>query len=337
MTNNNSYLVLYANCIPVKGAIRSTICDLQRGKWYYIPNDLYEILINYNKCKLGDIYSKYEKTNHEILNEYFAFILKNDLGFLDDDLRGFVALNNEWDYPGHISNCVIDIDNLSFANFKYKEVIDQLDQLNCACLQYRLFDGAKPSTVKKLLSFTLDTRLNDIKLVLKYDKDLDDLLRTLIDKHKRLSQIVYFGANESSVDIFKDVQIIYMTHKTLTAGDCGVVCPSMFSVNTEHYTESLNYNTCLNKKVSIDASGFIKNCPSQTESFGHIDADSIFEVISNQMFQELWKIKKDDVQVCKDCEHRYICTDCRIFINSPEDKFSKPKKCTYDPYTASWI
>ena len=35
---------LFANCIPVKGINRSTICDLQRGNYDFIPNDLYEIL-----------------------------------------------------------------------------------------------------------------------------------------------------------------------------------------------------------------------------------------------------------------------------------------------------
>ena len=35
---------LFACCIPVKGARRSTLCDLQRGSFQFIPNGLYEIL-----------------------------------------------------------------------------------------------------------------------------------------------------------------------------------------------------------------------------------------------------------------------------------------------------
>ena len=42
------------------------------------------------------------------------------------------------------------------------------------------------------------------------------------------------------------------------------------------------------------------------------------------------------IHVCKDCEFRYICTDCRAYIEDPNDILSKPLKCGYNPYTAEW-
>ena len=47
-------------------------------------------------------------------------------------------------------------------------------------------------------------------------------------------------------------------------------------------------------------------------------------------------ISKDQVKVCKDCEFRYMCSDCSAFTKNPEDKFDKPLKCNYNPYTAKW-
>ena len=47
-------------------------------------------------------------------------------------------------------------------------------------------------------------------------------------------------------------------------------------------------------------------------------------------------IQKDQIAVCKDCEFRYICTDCRAYKEDPEDDYSKPLKCGYDPYTGVW-
>ena len=38
----------------------------------------------------------------------------------------------------------------------------------------------------------------------------------------------------------------------------------------------------------------------------------------------------------KDCEFRYICTDCRAYVEDPEDILSKPLKCGYNPYTGEW-
>ena len=71
-------------------------------------------------------------------------------------------------------------------------------------------------------------------------------------------------------------------------------------------------------------------------SYGHIKTSSLKNVLAQTDFSKYWKIKKDDVLVCKDCEFRYICTDCRAFINNPNNLISKPSKCKYDPYSAKW-
>lgn len=70
--------------------------------------------------------------------------------------------------------------------------------------------------------------------------------------------------------------------------------------------------------------------------FGHVSNVSISDVIKKNEFQALWKLKKDDVLVCKDCEFRYMCTDCRAYLSNPQDIYSKPLKCGYNPYTAEW-
>lgn len=88
--NKDSFFLLFANCMPVKGAARSLICDLQRGKYYYIPNDLYDILQITRDTKLTDIYNLYDKSNHEIVDEYFDYLLENDLGLIDDEPTCFL-------------------------------------------------------------------------------------------------------------------------------------------------------------------------------------------------------------------------------------------------------
>jgi hypothetical protein len=53
-------------------------------------------------------------------------------------------------------------------------------------------------------------------------------------------------------------------------------------------------------------------------------------------FKDAWSINKDEILVCRDCEFRYICSDCRVFIEDPHNIYSKPAKCKYDPYSATW-
>lgn len=72
-------------------------------------------------------------------------------------------------------------------------------------------------------------------------------------------------------------------------------------------------------------------------SFGHINKTSLKNVSLKDEFINLWSINKDQVLVCKDCEFRHICTDCRAYLKDPSDLYSKPLKCNYDPYTAQWI
>lgn len=118
--------------------------------------------------------------------------------------------------------------------------------------------------------------------------------------------------------------------------NCGNICPQYFNTNIDLFTESMQFNTCLNRKVSVDRMGLIKNCPSMTKDFGHISINALSEAIHKDSFRTHWKIKKDDITVCKDCEFRHMCTDCRTYLFEPENILSKPLKCGYDPYTASW-
>jgi len=117
---------------------------------------------------------------------------------------------------------------------------------------------------------------------------------------------------------------------------CGSIEKDLFTSNIKFFTESLHHNSCFNRKISIDAEGNIKNCPSMAESFGNIRDTTLAEAIEKPGFKKYWNINKDQIAVCKDCEFRYICTDCRAYVEDPSDILSKPLKCGYNPYTGEW-
>jgi SPASM domain peptide maturase of grasp-with-spasm system len=72
------------------------------------------------------------------------------------------------------------------------------------------------------------------------------------------------------------------------------------------------------------------------KSYGNIKDTKLIDVVNNPEFQKLWYIHKDQISVCKDCEFRHICTDCRAYLENPKDVYSKPLKCGYNPYTCEW-
>lgn len=73
-----------------------------------------------------------------------------------------------------------------------------------------------------------------------------------------------------------------------------------------------------------------------TQSFGNIRNTTLAEALSHPDFKRYWHINKDSISVCRDCEFRYICTDCRAYLEDPGNDLSKPLKCGYDPYTCTW-
>lgn len=340
MTINKSrgkyYFTLFANCVPVKGASRSIICDLQKGGYYYIPNDLYHLLLGIKGKRVEEIYSLYDSSEWPILDEYFDFLHEKKLGFFDLEEDNFPSLNMEWDFPATISNAILDLDETTFKAIDYKKFFDELCILGCRCLQIRAFKNISKETLESILNFTINSRLREVRLVLKFENELIEYLKTtLLYKHKRIEQVIVFGNDKAFSDTILGIPFIFL-NRSLDESECGNICRNSFSVNLHHFTEALNFNTCLNRKISLDSLGNVKNCPSQQNGFGHISEVSLHEVILNEQFTQLWKLKKDDIEICRDCEYRYICTDCRIFIRNKQDKNSKPSKCTYDPYTATW-
>lgn len=73
-----------------------------------------------------------------------------------------------------------------------------------------------------------------------------------------------------------------------------------------------------------------------THSYGNISTVELSDVLMLDAFKKPWSIKKDDILICRDCEFRYICVDCRAYRQDEGDWLSKPLKCNYDPYTATY-
>ena len=130
--------------------------------------------------------------------------------------------------------------------------------------------------------------------------------------------------------------LVYFTKNLKNSKSCGIINKWYFTINIKSFSEAQHHNTCLNRKISIDADGNIKNCPSMKESYGNIKDTTLEEALNKPGFRKYWNIKKDDITKCKDCEFRYICTDCRAYLEDPDDIYSAPLKCGYDPYTGKW-
>jgi SPASM domain peptide maturase of grasp-with-spasm system len=337
MASPTSHFRLYACCRPVRGARRSVICDLQRGTFVFIPNGLYDILTEHQTHTVDAIKALYEHHYDDIINEYFAFLIEHEYGFWCDEPELFPDLDLTWQRPEQITNAIIDVDEHSTHDVA--SLVTQLDDLGCKALQVRFYSPCTVETLTRLLEDTRSGRLRTIELLVPYSAALShEALCTLCHTYHRLSRIFVHTAPEDTVTTLEalDVYICYRRQRIDAPSCCGEVHADYFVTRLELFTEAQQYNTCLNRKLSIDARGEIKNCPAMTQSFGNVSDVSLHSALAHTRFKTLWAINKDQIEVCKDCEFRYICTDCRAYLTQPADRYSKPAKCTYDPYTAQW-
>lgn len=329
--NDSQFFIVNRAYFFTKGAKRTIMINMFRKDSKFIPNIMFELI---NECKNNNVQKIYEKYKGQeiILDEYFDFLIKNDIGFFGakKDLETLQNISLEWDFPSRISNAIIDVD--SYTKYEITDILKQLNTLSCFHVQIRSYFPTRIKWVQKIIETSKLLSIRTIEFVIPFSNNCYKMFCEMDEGLKRKFLIIFYDCKDNIVET-SNVQI---SNKKFDLNSCGVIKTQYFSATMNHFTESQNHNTCLNRKISIDVNGEIKNCPSMQKSYGNIKDTTLEEALNKQGFKDVWNIKKDDIKVCQDCEFRHICTDCRAFIDNPNDIYSRPAKCNYNPYQAKW-
>jgi len=299
---------------------------------------MHEIIEEFQKkMSLNDVFHIYGDENKEIIKEYVEFIIDNEYGFLCnyDEYDLFIDMDYNFDIPTSISNAVVEMSNENISNFQ--SIISELIKTNCKNLHLVFYEEVSVFLLIFLLKSSSNPIFNSIELVLKFSEELKMFVSEIGHYNPQISNIIFHSANENyKNEINDEILVTFINSSVSDFSYCGAINKYYFNVNKNKVLESINHNSCLHKKISIDKDGNIKNCPSMTESFGNIKDTTLEQALNHPNFKKYWNITKDQIEVCKDCEFRHICTDCRAYIENPEDQYSKPLKCGYNPYTNVW-
>jgi SPASM domain peptide maturase of grasp-with-spasm system len=333
--------VLNPNAILVNGASRGTICDFEREAFSIIPLALSKILEeNSTGFKIKEVVECYSKGDQEIAEtilDYFQVLYTCDLLLFTEYPQYYPKIDLQWDFPGKISNAIVDIDQ---CNEYAVTFLEQVISLGCRFVQIRFFSRTIPESVSFLLTKFQKSILESIELLLPYESlDQTKNWENLLNKEHRIRTVTLFNAPEDQIQHKRTIgfgQVVTVKSNIQNAKSCGYISSDYFVSGISLFTESQHHNSCLNRKIAIDVDGNIKNCPSMPQSFGNIKDTTLQEALDHPDFKKYWNINKDQIAVCKDCEFRYICTDCRAYIENPENMYSKPLKCGYNPYTCEW-
>lgn len=325
------YFKLYPSCIPVKGYFRGLIADLQRGKYHIVPLSLIDLLDELKAADMDTIREEYAE-DREMLEEYYDYLMQLKVGQVANEQPVFGALSEVFAEPNTISHAVLEVSDS--CTIDYDEVIRQLDSLGCKYLQIVGFEKLRSGTISNLVDSCNATRFLGVNLLLKYSSRLEtENYRKKFQKTPVLGEVVFHSAPSSEVQRKGFFRVL---EETASFEQCGTVSPSYFSTCIPFYTEGLCHNTCLNRKVFIGRDGGIRNCPAMPTNFGKVQEAGLKQAITSEGFKKYWYIPKDKVDVCKDCEFRHLCQDCRVFIKDPSNAYSQPSKCPYNPYIAKF-
>jgi radical SAM protein with 4Fe4S-binding SPASM domain len=74
-----------------------------------------------------------------------------------------------------------------------------------------------------------------------------------------------------------------------------------------------------------------------TSSIGNLGSETLFDVFREGRQNDYWRLTKDKLARCGQCEYRGLCSDCALFeIRGDSDPNLFNIVCSYEPYTGSW-
>ncbi len=344
----NDWFVLSSGCKVVKGASRSVIIDTLRNDVQIITNQYYDLIQQLNRQRVYQVASQIDEASLNNFYDFLNYMLDHEFGFLTATPELFPEAP-ETVHDDHLSlrDAIVEIDPHHFDSEGFATIVQQLDSLNCLDLQLRFLATVDLNLLTDVIKVVDATSIQYLEVHLAdIGKMEQETLFRLIEDHPTLANVFVYGSARSYVvdcNIYQDnyhhtlLGKVFYIQSPLDINNCGVISFHHLNFDNIHsHNLHKKFNGCLYKKLTIDRFGNIKNCPSMGKSFGNSKDKSLKEILNTDEFQVLWMIKKDDIAVCKDCEFRYSCSDCRAFIADRKDIYSKPLKCGYNPYSNEW-
>ena len=290
--NINDYLIVFSSCKVVTGYTNSIIIDYERNKYYAIPNFLAEFINQIDGIKLSDLHSQYKDKEKQIVEEYLDFLFNIEVIFTSPlDKRYFPPIRDSFEYPTKINNIIWEgLDRYSFGDITRILTINKKNF--SGYLEIISYNTLDEDFINELIRiFEVNTLLMGISFVIPYTEKFKDftVVSELFSKFHRLCTFTLYNCYTNKIYCIEgeNGKSIILTKKHIKSSiHCGIVHSNLFSNTALHIRESQHHNSCLNRKISIDTEGNIKNCPSMSQSFGNIRDTTLEEAINHPDFKK---------------------------------------------------
>lgn len=184
------------------------------------------------------------------------------------------------------------------------------------------------SNIKTLLNHNI-TVIPSV-IIMKENQDYINEIKTFIKT---------FGLNWNGYDIVREIGCgkntqHYVDNKIKSYK---IRTKPSFSANKNFFINSIYFNNCWNRKIVISENGDILPCVfARNEICGNIKNNTIDEIIYTKL-SNYWSYNFSNIEICKDCEYRFACKDCRpIAMARTGTLNSHTEFCRYNPYLGEW-
>lgn len=336
----SSYFNLYANCIVVQGNQESIIADLQNNEYINIPNLLADVLKKTKGNRVTEIKNFFNNELNEGIDHYFKYLDEVDYGFFLDNPQSFPELDITWDSPLKVNNAILEIGKN--YNYNFSSAIKELSSLGCACIQIRIDNSNINQILPEIVNVTRFSRIKAVEILLPETVFEDSLTQYLEDIENRISYILVHSIRDEvhtkiqyeNSKYYKDKKIAF-TSKIVDKSTTDVIAKEKFITNVEFFSEAQEYNIALNRKVCINNNGDFKNFLAHNNTYGNFKNRNITTLIGDSEFTRKWFVNNDNIDICRDCQFRYICFD-NSDVEFNGTSWSKINQCRFDPYTNKW-
>lgn len=336
----DKYLIIFEECQLVEGFRQDIIYDIVRPhNTNIIPKSFGSFLKLSDTKTIEELYSIFS-SNVDLVDEYIDFILKMEFGVISDfHLKSHLTkLNFNYRSNSYIENGIYILDNFDLNSTR--KHIELLSQIGCISLEIRLVKTSK-LILKQLFETIQTSGIESIFLKLNYFEELqwEDAVQ-LFELEPRIQSISVYNSNFE----YKTKHLSFFNKQVDFNIDVGTIeSYNDFIINQSFFIESKSRNPFLNKKIFIDEFGNIKNQLNiDSYSFGNLNKidspDQLISIVEKTEFQNYWKSPKDNIEICKNCEFRFMCMDTRIPLKKTnyESSWYHNTECNYNPFISKW-
>ncbi len=348
--SQEDYLVLLSTCQVTKGSNRNILIDYAHDSVYEIGNDHVQLLHKLRETPILNVSEQIEDDESKgYFEEFISFLISQEMAVVTPHPENFPEISKSLHNDSlKIIDSILEVAPDSSLD-GIEKFCREISELGCQeIVVWFVSESITMEIIDAVFDILTKYDFSYIEAHCTYNGVMKnrEIVWSFVENHASLKRVYLYSAEKKErvdvVNIFSDLapmslgEFITVEQNFNDGNCCGQIHFESLDFSGYWVTNMLlKKNGCLYKKVSLKKDGTIVNCPCLDVAYGNIRDTTVENVIQKKTFKRWGEIKKDDIHVCKECEYRYNCTDCRAF-RLTDDIFSKPSKCKYNPRLSSW-